>query len=179
MQAVGKMQLAQARQSVEPVQDDVVEDWETLAEMLQDSEDSCAIHRDIRDGQDSTGRSAEASQISSILEAVIPRAQNTVGSNAQSAPVYQGVVKYFRGSFGWVTCAKLANRDVFLHKKECDTAPKQWDDVQFELVFDDAGNPKATKAVVVRAIVEKVKPEPAKIPACDWFAKRKHEKRRL
>jgi len=70
---------------------------------------------------------------------------------------YEGTVKYFRGSFGWIQCpeisAKYSGHDIFLHKQDCinkvgdsHEQPKQWDKITFQLSTDMNGNPKAIKA---------------------------------
>jgi len=82
----------------------------------------------------------------------------TTGSSSNFEPTpepkYQGVVKWFRGSFGWIACAALAKkhqgRDVFLHKLDCDHAPKLADKVSFQLAWDDRGNLKAVQAQITK-----------------------------
>merc|ERR1719210_263643 len=70
---------------------------------------------------------------------------------------YEGIVKYFRGSFGWIQCpeisAKYRGCDIFLHKQDCvkkvgdrQVQPKQNDKITFQLSTDEKGNPKAIAA---------------------------------
>lgn len=65
---------------------------------------------------------------------------------------YNGVVKSFRGSFGWVTCPEVAEqykgRDVFLHKNSVNTEPIVGSKVAFRLTLDAKGNPKAEEAIL-------------------------------
>merc|ERR1711972_540592 len=63
---------------------------------------------------------------------------------------YTGVVKWWRGSWGLLSCealrASFPEQDIFLHKSDCAAgAPRQWDRMQFRLVID-GGNPKAVRA---------------------------------
>lgn len=86
---------------------------------------------------------------------------------------YHGVVKWSRGSMAWLTCEALVAMypgcDVFLHRKDCDVMPKQWDNVSFQLTLDDKCNPKGIKATV-----ENSQPPaaPTMISARDWFSER-------
>merc|ERR1739845_295021 len=65
---------------------------------------------------------------------------------------YHGVVKYWRGSFGWITSPEVADMypamDVFMHKKDCESVPKRFCNVSFLLALDEKGNPKAVEARV-------------------------------
>merc|ERR1712151_957077 len=63
---------------------------------------------------------------------------------------YIGVVKHFKGSFGFLICEELQARfpgqDVFLLKSDCCAGgPRVGDRMQFRLVISD-GNPKAVQA---------------------------------
>jgi len=66
---------------------------------------------------------------------------------------YQGTVKAFRGSFGWLSCSEVAEkcggRDTFLHKNVLNTIPVVGSTVDFCLNFDAKGNPKASEAKLV------------------------------
>merc|ERR1712113_1257347 len=79
----------------------------------------------------------------------------------------EGSVKWFRGTFGWVSSTDVqrqyAGRDVFLHINDCgdDFRPKQGDAVTFLLSEDDRGNPKAVHAH-----------PPIVTNAREWFEKR-------
>jgi len=77
------------------------------------------------------------------------RGRTVIVSAPVSAKQYQGYVKYFRGTFGWVECGEVAkifpNCDVFVHINDCDFRPRQWDKVCFQLAEDDQGKPKAVK----------------------------------
>lgn len=92
---------------------------------------------------------------------------------------YRGVVKWSRGSIAWLTCdvlaARFPDRDVFLHKSDCNTKLKLWDNVSFQLTLDDQGNPKG-----IDAIVENSQPAPAPtmISARDWFTEHSKGSRR-
>jgi len=68
---------------------------------------------------------------------------------------YKGMIKYFKGSFGWLECRACAAdfpdldaRDIYVHKNDCTwdvkhRRPSQWAVVTFRLAVDDRGNPKA------------------------------------
>lgn len=79
---------------------------------------------------------------------------------------YSGRVSWFRGSYGWVRCEKIAatynGLDAFLHINDCDFKPIQGDEVEFRLAMDDKGNPKAVQ-------VQQVKIHDV-INARDWYA---------
>ncbi|CAL1146505.1 unnamed protein product [Cladocopium goreaui] len=66
---------------------------------------------------------------------------------------YRGTVKFFRGSFGWLTsndiAKKIGDRDIFLHKNQLNSVPSVGAIVEFKLVVDAKGQPKAEDAVVV------------------------------
>jgi len=85
-----------------------------------------------------------------------------VATNLQAHRRYQGVVKYWKGAYGWVECRELADRSgnaevllhvgshellirgaVFLHRNDCDTVPGRGQCVSFRLTQDDWGKPKA------------------------------------
>jgi cold shock CspA family protein len=87
---------------------------------------------------------------------------------------YQGVVNWFRGTFGWVESADVArmypNHDVFVHINDCDFNPRQWDKVCFQLAEED-GKPKAVSVCMWR--------EPARIDARNWFGSDRTGKRDL
>lgn len=97
------------------------------------------------------------------------------GSSTSPPHRYHGIVKYFRGSFGWITCATVSAKfhglDVFLHKRDCDAAPKLGDRVSFALTVDERGNPKAAEA--------RVEPPASSVAvsARDWFAQRQASQR--
>lgn len=78
------------------------------------------------------------------------RGKAVVASVPLSNKRYQGVVKWFRGTYGWVDCAEVskqyAGHDIFVHINDCNFQPKQGDEVAFNLSLDDRGNPKAVKA---------------------------------
>ena len=62
---------------------------------------------------------------------------------------YVGAVKFFRGSFGWLTCddaaQKTGGRDIFLHKNQLNSVPTAGDEVEFRLIVDGKGQPKAER----------------------------------
>eukprot|EP00435_Cladocopium_sp_Y103_P061066 s1724_g22.t1 len=66
---------------------------------------------------------------------------------------HRGTVKFFRGSFGWLTsndiAKKIGDRDIFLHKNQLNSVPGVGAIVEFKLVVDAKGQPKAEDAVVV------------------------------
>lgn len=77
---------------------------------------------------------------------------------ASEEPRLQGLVKYFRGSFGWVACERMAKMygdyDVFLHKSDCDGVPRQNEVVP------------PLERLQARA------PSPERTSAADWFTQR-------
>jgi hypothetical protein len=90
---------------------------------------------------------------------------------------FQGVVKFFKGSFGWVTCQEVAvlyeGRDTFVHKGDCDTNLRRGDAISFSLTVDASGNPKALdlrKEVPFQPVLP---PDtPVVESAHEWFRKR-------
>jgi hypothetical protein len=80
---------------------------------------------------------------------------------------YRGVVKYFRGSFGWIVCGEIAadypDCDVMVHKLDCAFRPGQGDEVSFRLALNERGNPQAMQVRMCKAL---------EINARDWFAER-------
>jgi len=66
--------------------------------------------------------------------------------------VYHGVVKWFRGSYGWLVCDAIAadypDCDVLAHKSECSFKPRQGDRVCFRLALNAQGNPHAMGIVM-------------------------------
>merc|ERR1712232_161026 len=93
------------------------------------------------------------------------RGKSLIVSAPVSAKRYEGLVKYFRGSFGWLESEEVANKypdaDIFVHVNDCDFRPRQLDKVSFQLTEDHHGNPKAVSVGIWR--------EPARIDARDWF----------
>jgi len=95
------------------------------------------------------------------------RGRSIITSEPLSEKRYEGIVKWFRGTYGWVYSAdaqqQYASRDVFLHINDCcdDFRPKQGDAVSFLLSQDREGNPKAVRA----------RPPPVMIDAREWFKK--------
>lgn len=86
---------------------------------------------------------------------------------------YEGIVKYFRGSFGWIQCSEIPN-DIFLHKRDCvkkighsHERPKQWDKITFQLSTDEKGDPKAIEARIHVNDTEEV------IDVREYFRRRK------
>jgi cold shock CspA family protein len=81
-----------------------------------------------------------------------------------STKLYQGTVKWFRGSYGWLVSEGVAKDypdvDVLVHKNDCNFKPKLGDEVRFRLSLNGQGNPQATS--VALNIVET-------IDARDWF----------
>jgi hypothetical protein len=80
---------------------------------------------------------------------------------------YRGVIKYFRGSFGWIVCEEIAadypDCDVMVHKLDCAFRPRQGQEVSFRLALNERGNPQAMQVRIYKAL---------EINARDWFAER-------
>lgn len=81
---------------------------------------------------------------------------DVAGLLIKSSGPYRGIVKWFRGSYGWIDCSEVNTAhndfDIFLHVSDCNFKPRQGHEVDFFLTFDDRGNPKAvrvTQATVV------------------------------
>lgn len=73
---------------------------------------------------------------------------------------YQGVVKWFRGSYGWILCEQAAKgKDIMVHKNDCDFRPKQGDEINFQLMENSQGDPQALRATRPPSIID----------AKDWF----------
>jgi len=101
-----------------------------------------------------------------------PTAKDTRGkSKIVSSPVskhqYEGVVTWFRGTWGWIDSTEVTKMypdcNVYVHINDCDFRPRQWDRVCFQLAEAD-GKPKAVGVSMWR--------EPARINARDWIASR-------
>jgi len=80
---------------------------------------------------------------------------------------YQGVVKWFRGSYGWIVCEQaVKGKDIMVHKNDCDFKPKQGDEICFQFMTNGQGDAQALKA----------KRPPSTIDAKDWFRARANER---
>lgn len=93
---------------------------------------------------------------------------------------YQGVVTWFRGSYGWVKSAKVAAKYpdhwIFLHVNDCDSKPRQGDSITFQVSIDvksNSGN-KQVKAVHARKVTQA-----QVISARDFIGKTAAEQQRL
>jgi cold shock CspA family protein len=119
-------------------------------------------------------------QNSVFEDAPVPKCQKTASKHSKQVTKescarvntvkdqrYQGVVKYFRGSYGWITCAAISRKfdgqDVFVHRMECETPPRQGDTMSFKVVTDASGRPQAMEACFV--VGEKP------IDAQTWFSR--------
>merc|ERR1712032_746028 len=96
------------------------------------------------------------------------RGRSVVVSEPLSKSRYEGKIKWFRGTYGWVYSPGVQTQypgvDVFLHINDCGDGlrPKQGDAVTFLLSEDEKGNPKAVRA----------RPPPVMTDAREWFEKR-------
>jgi cold shock CspA family protein len=101
------------------------------------------------------------------------RQGSVVVSEPRSKTRYEGNIKYFRGSYGWVYSPdvqkEFGGADVFLHVNDCGDGfrPRQGDAVTFQLSKDQKGNPKA-----VQALPPVAKAALVMIDAHEWFEKR-------
>jgi len=93
---------------------------------------------------------------------------------------YQGVVSWFRGSYGWLQSPEIAARYpdclIFLHSNDCDEKPKKGDKMSFQVSEDvppDHRN-KQVKAVHARKLSVE-----ARINAHDYMGKTFTEKRHM
>merc|ERR1712224_112004 len=68
--------------------------------------------------------------------------------------IYKGIIKFFRGSFGWISCkaleAEYPDCDIMVHKNDChhfecneSGKPKQGNLVCFRLALNAQGDPQA------------------------------------
>lgn len=87
-----------------------------------------------------------------------PRAPETAPATPVEERRRRGLVKFFRGSFGWIVCEEVARMcggcDVFLHKNDCNGVPWRSDVVSFRLALDATGNPKAVEVRLERLEAE-------------------------
>jgi len=119
------------------------------------------------------GSSMEAREVDGVLPADLT--QGTSKAPIVLAPVnkkvYQGDVKYFRGSYGWIVCQAVGvdypGQDIMVHKNDCNFKPEPWrpllkpgDQVRFRLALNNQGNPQAVN--VSKASTEMIN-------AKDWF----------
>merc|ERR1712072_439986 len=119
------------------------------------------------------GSSMEAREVDAVLPA--DWTQGTSKAPIVLAPVnkkvYQGDVKYFRGSYGWIVCQAVGEdypgQDIMVHKNDCNFKPEPWrqllkpgDQVRFRLALNNQGNPQAVN--VSKASTEMIN-------AKDWF----------
>merc|ERR1719362_2810190 len=97
----------------------------------------------------------------------------------RSKTPYEGNIKYFRGSYGWVYSPdvqkEFGGADVFLHINDCGDGfrPRQGDAVTFQLSKDQKGNPKAVQALPPVATAALVM-----IDAHEWFENRQRSSQR-
>mmetsp|Transcript_80112 Transcript_80112/g.126565 ORF Transcript_80112/g.126565 Transcript_80112/m.126565 type:complete len:514 (+) Transcript_80112:16-1557(+) len=74
----------------------------------------------------------------------------------KSSGPHKGIVKWFRGSYGWIDCSEVKTAhndcDIFLHVSDCNFKPRQGQEVDFFLTFDDRGNPKAVRVTQAKAV---------------------------
>lgn len=101
-------------------------------------------------------------------------AKVTVSLTPIGGRVYKGVVTWFRGSYGWISCEAIAAEypgcDVMVHKNDCNFRPRQDDLVQFRLALNGSGHPQAFD---VAKHCEKV------INARDWFSASTAERKEM
>jgi len=106
--------------------------------------------------------------------------KRVVVSRPVDAKQYQGVVSWFRGSYGWLQSAEVAarypNHMIFLHVNDCDSKPRQGDKLSFQVSDDvkpDLRN-QQVKAVCARRVHDE-----ACINARDFMGKTRTQQRRL
>jgi hypothetical protein len=167
----------QAHEEVNSQSDEIVEDWEelstTCSSVLTSGKTMHAAKMHASTGNENypTKNAAEAVETSSREAKHMPH-------QACTEVRHKGVIKYFRGSFGWVdspeVAAKYHGHDVFLHKRDCDGMPKLGENVSFILTEDDNGNPKAIKAAIKKSTAPA--PSPLMISARNFFASHKLSK---
>jgi hypothetical protein len=102
------------------------------------------------------------------------RSKTSVPSVPTSTKRYQGIIKWFRGSYGWLVCDTVATDypgcDVMVHKSDCNFKPKLGDQVCFCLALNAQGNPQA---VSVKMQSEHI------INARDWFKANASERSKM
>jgi hypothetical protein len=177
-------------------------DSESIPQVEESSNSDPSMHEqeeeEEEEEEDEWAREENIERISSLLDAQIsklgvqptpepaapspepeaPTAAEATNGSVLATPAkrYHGVIKYFRGSFGWISSVEVAamypGMDVFLHKKHCCGVPKQSEIVSFHLAEDEKGNPKAEDA---RIEAEDKPPSPKKLTAIcarDFFRER-------
>jgi len=119
------------------------------------------------------GSSKEAREVDGVLPADLTQGKSKapIVLAPVNKKVYQGDVKYFRGSYGWIVCQAVGEdypgQDIMVHKNDCNFKPepgrpllKPGDQVRFRLTLNNQGNPQAVN-------VSKVSTQ--MINAKDWF----------
>jgi len=123
-------------------------------------------------------------------EAVVPkkharRGSGVIVSEPQSEMWYEGIISWFRGTYGWIECAALKarypaiqpDRHIFLHWndiswKDCDAhfRPQQHGKMAFQLAPGTNGNPKAVNVRPAGKLI-RAQPDPeCRINARDFFS---------
>lgn len=111
---------------------------------------------------------------------VSSRGKCVIVSRPVDAKRYQGVVSWFRGSYGWLqspeVAARYPNRVIFLHFNDCDAQPRQGDKMSFQ-VSEDV-KPEFRNQQVKAVCARRVQNE-ACIDARDFIGKTRIQQRRL
>lgn len=111
---------------------------------------------------------------------VSSRGKCVIVSRPVNAKRYQGVVSWFRGSYGWLqspeVAARYPNRVIFLHFNDCDSQPRQGDKLSFQ-VSEDV-KPEFRNQQVKAVCARKVHDE-ACVDARDFIGKTCTQQRRL
>jgi hypothetical protein len=153
-----------------------------------------------RIGNDQASDSTRFTKVSSASAADVcgsteKAAKVAVVLTPTNATVYKGVVKKFRGSYGWLACEAVAVdypdcEGILVHKNDCRFKPRQGDHVCFRLAINDQGGPQAVK-VTDLASNQQRNSQPAKavpitapgtnlvINARDWFNASASERSRM
>jgi len=111
---------------------------------------------------------------------VSSRGKCVIVSRPVDAKRYQGVVSWFRGSYGWLqspeVAARYPNRVIFLHFNDCDAQPRQGDTMSFQ-VSEDV-KPEFQNQQVKAVCARRVRNE-ARVDARDFIGKTRIQQRRL
>merc|ERR1712048_267926 len=132
----------------------------------------------------------EPARKQSIAAAPAAGGRQARGKPVVSTPVnetrYEGIITWFRGSYGWLesteVAAKYSGRYIFVHVNDCDSKPKQGDMMNFQLSLDvPAGlRNEQVKAIRARKLcappVSKASPM---INARDFFGAKPAERQRV
>merc|ERR1712151_414901 len=114
------------------------------------------------------------------------REKSVVVSMPVNETRYEGIVTWFRGSYGWLesteVAAKYPRRYIFVHVNDCDSKPKQGDMMNFQLSLDVPAGLRNEQVKAIRArklCAPPVSKAPPMINARDFFGAKLAERQRV